>query len=69
LFTETLITIVKSSKTPLTYRRLIALVQPRVANESSKQSNDQHPQIDPRFGKADTMLFEPVVGTRQRKGK
>lgn len=61
LFTETLIHTIRSSKTPLTYRRLIALVQPQVANASRNHSNDQHPQIDPRFGNADTRLFEPVI--------
>ncbi|HTK38531.1 MAG TPA: caspase family protein [Pyrinomonadaceae bacterium] len=61
LFTETLIHTIRSSKTPLTYRRLIALVQPQVANASRNHSNDQHPQIDPRFGNADGRLFEPVI--------
>jgi hypothetical protein len=61
LFTETLIHTIRSSKTPLTYRRLIALVQPQVASASRNHSNDQHPQIDPRFGNANTPLFEPVV--------
>ena len=61
LFTETLIHTIRSTKTPLTYRRLISLVQPQVANKSSKHSNEQHPQIDPRFGNADTRLFEPII--------
>jgi hypothetical protein len=61
LFTEILIHMIRSSKTPLTYRRLIALVQPKVADSSSKHSNQQHPQIDPRFGNANTLLFEPVI--------
>jgi len=64
LFTETLIGIINTSKAPLTYQRLIALVQPQVAKASLVQSNNQHPQLDSRFGKADTRLFEPVVKTR-----
>ena len=62
LITETLIHTIRSSKTPLTYRRLIALVQPKVADSSRNHSNEQHPQIDPRFGNANTLLFQPVVG-------
>ena len=64
LFTETLISVINKSTTPLTYRRLIGLVRPEVAKASLEQKNDQHPQLDSRFGKADTILFEPVVKTR-----
>lgn len=56
LFTSTLIEIIQGSKTPLTYRRLLALVQ---SNQDVLKSN-QHPQLDRRFGNADSRIFEPV---------
>ncbi|MBV9241876.1 MAG: caspase family protein, partial [Acidobacteria bacterium] len=44
LFTSTLIDSIKTSKTPLTYKKLMNLVQKRVADTSlTKYSNEQHP--------------------------
>lgn len=54
LFTSTLISVIMNSRTPLTYRSLIANAGPKMSGEN------QHPQLDRRFGNADARLFEPV---------
>lgn len=58
LFTTKLIEVIKASKTPLTYKRLMELVQPRVAKISLDVfENNQHPQLDSRFGNINLKIF------------
>jgi hypothetical protein len=54
LFTSTLISVITRSKTPLTYSGLIGVVGPKMAPEN------QHPQLERRFGNANARLFEPI---------
>lgn len=62
LFTNTLIEIIKTSKVPLTYERLMALVSANVSQFASRELEaDQHPQLDKRFGKTDIPLFSPIM--------
>lgn len=55
LFTSTLIGKINGSKVPLTYSSLISLVAPKMAGEN------QHPQLDRRFGNVNARLFEPIM--------
>ena len=55
LFTSTLIGVINNSKTPLTYGTLLSYVSPKMAGEN------QHPQIDRRFGNINAKLFEPIM--------
>jgi hypothetical protein len=55
LFTSTLIAVIKASRTPLTYSSLIRFVAPKMAGDN------QHPQLDRRFGNPNARLFEPIV--------
>jgi len=57
LFTTTLIETINASKTPLTYARLVALTSPKVATVSLTMNNNQHPQLDSRFGNASATIF------------
>lgn len=62
LFTATLIQIIKSSRAPLTYKRLMEMVRSKVSEVSSNAfSNDQHPQLEIRFGSAESKIFEPII--------
>ena len=55
LFTSSLIGVINSSKTPLTYSSLLSYVAPKMAGEN------QHPQLDRRFGNVNARLFEPIM--------
>jgi hypothetical protein len=57
LFTTKLIAAIRASKTPLTYKRLITLVEPQVAETSLTMDNNQHPQLDGRFGNTAGTIF------------
>jgi hypothetical protein len=63
LFTEMLIRVINSSTGPMTYKRLIELVAPGVSSVAAYNNTDQNPQLDTRFGNADTLLFEPTGGS------
>ena len=54
LFTSTLISVITRSKVPLTYSTLMSFVAPKMAPEN------QHPQLERRFGNINSQLFEPV---------
>ena len=55
LFTTTLINRINASKVPLTYSSLIPEVAARM------HSQNQHPQLDRRFGNVNARLFEPIM--------
>ena len=55
LFTSTLIGKINASKVPLTYSSLLPLVAAKMAAEN------QHPQLDRRFGNVNAKLFEPIM--------
>jgi uncharacterized caspase-like protein len=55
LFTSTLIGKINASKVPLTYGNLLPLVAAKMAAEN------QHPQLDRRFGNVNANLFEPIM--------
>lgn len=57
LFTTTMINTINATKAPLTYARLVALVSPKVAATSLTMNNNQHPQLDGRFGNGTTAIF------------
>ena len=61
LFTTTLINTINANKTPLTYARLVSLVSPKVAATSLTMNNNQHPQLDGRFGNASATIFSIPV--------
>jgi hypothetical protein len=60
LFTTTLIDTINannSTKAPLTYARLIGLTTGKVATVSLTMNNNQHPQLDSRFGNPSATIF------------
>jgi hypothetical protein len=58
LFTYNLLKqILSPGGTGLTYQATMAIVSPTVAEQALKQENNQNPQIDGRYGNANTVLF------------
>lgn len=58
LFTSTLLRqIIKPGGTLLSYQATMNIVSPQVKDYASKQDNAQNPQIDGRYGNANSILF------------
>ena len=58
LFTSTLLRqIIKPGGTALTYQATMAIVSPAVAADALKHDNAQNPQLDGRYGNANSVLF------------
>lgn len=64
LFTANLIQVLKTAPPTMTYKRLMDLVRVKVSDVSSRSfSNEQNPQLEVRFGNANTRIFRPIVGS------
>lgn len=75
LFTSTLLkSLTAPNAAKMTYKQLMNAVSPNVATAAQKYNNNQHPQLDARFGNPDKIIFSvpaaaPAKPTSVKKTK